>query len=99
LQSEPIPQSTIPYFPNHLAYRAASLRAPPARFKAEEPETLDQLDGELLDVVTIIKMPMREGTVPVPEGEEVLWEWGGIELGIVQLRVGSSHEHASQSVS
>lgn len=47
-------------------------------------------------MVTIIKMPMREGTAQVPEGEEVLWEWGGIELGIVQLRVGN--QHASESV-
>jgi hypothetical protein len=34
---------------------------PPAWFRADEPETLDQLDGELLVVVTIIRIPMRRG--------------------------------------
>lgn len=52
-----------------------------------EPESIDQLYGEDVDVITVIRMPMRENTREVEEGEEVLREWGGVELGIARMEV------------
>jgi hypothetical protein len=63
------------------------LLPPPVRFKPEEPDTLDQLQGGTLDVVTIVKMPMPEPKGEPKEGEEVVGEWGGMELGIVRVGV------------
>lgn len=50
-------------------------------------------------MVTIIRMPMREGAAQVPEGEEGLWEGGGVVLGIVIVQLRVENEHASESVS
>lgn len=88
----PPPASTLPYFPNHLAYKAESLLPPPSRFKADNPDSLEGLDGEHVEVLTIIQMPKEnwpEGR-EVPEEEEVMKEWAGIELGSMKIDVSSS---------
>lgn len=84
--------SAIPYFPNHLAYRAESLLPPPSRFQADNMESLGGLDGEHVEVLTIIQMPKEawpEGR-EVPEEEEVMKEWAGIELGSMKIDVRNS---------
>lgn len=83
----PIPQSELPFFPNHLAYRPNSLMPAPSRFSMNQPETIDQLCGEEVDIVAVIRMPMRDPQREVEEGEEVLREWGGVELGIARMEV------------
>lgn len=83
----PIPQSELPFFPNHLAYRATQLQPAPARFNIHQPETIDQLYGEQVDIVTVIRMPTRDPQREAEEGEEVLREWGGVELGIARMEV------------
>jgi hypothetical protein len=51
--------------------------------------SLDALNGEYVEVMTIIQMPKpawpeeRE----VPEEEEVIKEWNGIELGVMKIDV------------
>lgn len=52
-----------------------------------QPETIDQLYGEDVDIITVIRMPMRDPQREVEEGEEVLREWGGVELGIARMEV------------
>lgn len=52
-----------------------------------QPETMDQLYGEDVNIVTVIRMPMRDPQREVEEGEEVLREWGGVELGIARMEV------------
>jgi hypothetical protein len=86
---EPVPQSILPFFPNHLAYRASSLLPPPARFVADQPETMDELSGENVDIVTIIRMPGQTWPTDreVEESQEVVREWGGVELGISRMEV------------
>lgn len=83
----PIPHSELPFFPNHLAYRATALQPAPARFDINQPETLEQIYGEEVDIVTVIRMPMRDPQREPEEGEEVLREWGGVELGIARMEV------------
>ncbi|WWC60103.1 uncharacterized protein I303_102667 [Kwoniella dejecticola CBS 10117] len=98
---EPIPISSIPFFPNHLAYRPESLIPPPSKFvnSTNDPSVLNELINEHLEVITIIKMPIppeqRPKSKPQPPGlndeddtEGVVREWGGIELGITHLGVG-----------
>lgn len=85
----PVPQSNIPYFPNHLAYRSTALQAPPARFHTDNLDTINQLEREQVDVVAMIRMPQREMTTDPEEGEEVIREWGGMEVGIVRMDVAS----------
>jgi len=89
---EPVPQSVLPFFPNHLAYRASALLPPPARFISDQPETLNELAGEEVDVVTIIRMPGqdRRRDRDVEVSEEVIYEWGGVELGIAKMEVSRS---------
>ncbi|WVQ79050.1 hypothetical protein IAT38_001143 [Cryptococcus sp. DSM 104549] len=95
---QPIELSPLPFFPNHLAYRPSSLRPPPARFTglaADNLAPLEQLAGGGVEVVTIIRMPAPESTrvriersgEEEEDGEEVIREWGGIELGIAKMGV------------
>ncbi|ORY27492.1 hypothetical protein BCR39DRAFT_469318 [Naematelia encephala] len=90
---DPAPVSALPFFPNHLAYRPESLLPPPPRFTADRPGTLDGLEGECVDVVTLIRMPMQDwaGGKSNPEGEEVTKLWGGAEIGITRLDVQSEY--------
>lgn len=92
----PLPQSDLPFFPNHLAYRPTALQAPPARFNMYQPESIDQLHGEDVDIITVIRMPMRDPQREVEEGEEVLREWGGVELGIARMEVVDRAERAER---
>ena len=87
---QPIPKSTLKYFPNHLAYRPDDLLPPPSRFRADEPSTLDGLNGERLEILAIIQMPTEPWPVgkEVNEEEQVIREWGGVEIGISKLGVG-----------
>jgi len=89
--STPIPASSLSYFPNHLAYRPASLLPPPSRFNPDEPETLNLLNGEEVDVVAIIRMPVisraTEGRERNDDEEQVTRQWGGVELGIARIDV------------
>lgn len=89
---EPIPQSALPFFPNHLAYRASALLPPPSRFASDLPETLNELAGEAVDIITIIRMPDQGWSTnrQIEESEEVLHEWGGVELGIAKMGVTGS---------
>jgi hypothetical protein len=90
-QDAPLPTSDLPFFPNHLAYRPAAFLPPPSRFTQATPETLEQLRGEDVDIVTIIRMPMRDPQREPEEGEEVLREWGGVEFGIARMEVVERH--------
>jgi hypothetical protein len=83
----PIPTSTLPYFPNHLAYRPAAIAPAPARFNIVNDETLEQMRGEEVDIITVIRMPTRDVRREPEEGEEVLMEWGGVEFGIATMEV------------
>lgn len=93
---EPIEVSPLPFFPNHLAYRPESLVPPPPKFTAADPDSLDGLVDETLDVVAIVRMPGEEwpSDKPVDENEEVVKEWAGIELGIVTLHIGDARARA-----
>ncbi|KAK4687424.1 hypothetical protein P7C73_g2691, partial [Tremellales sp. Uapishka_1] len=86
----PNPKSNLPYFPNHLAYLPANLMPTPSRFISEDASCLDNLGGERIDLITIIRMPQEErertGQVEV-EGEDISNEWGGVEFGIVRIGV------------
>ena len=84
-----MPQSDLKFFPNHLAYRQTAFAPPPARFVGDRPETLEGLAGETVDVVTIVRMPgeVWPADREVREGEEVVREWVGVELGIVSVEV------------
>lgn len=84
----PIPHSDMPFFPNHLAYRATALLPPPARFDPTNPASLDQLEREQVDVVAMIRMPQQANSKALEEGEEVIREWAGMEVGIVRMDVG-----------
>ena len=88
-EESPVPHSELSYFPNHLAYRPSSFAPTPARLVSDAPETLDQLSGEHVDVLTIIRMPGQSWPEDreVNESEEVVKEWGGMEMGIVKLQV------------
>lgn len=84
------PRSGLAYFPHHLAYRPEDLDPLPTKFgRDSENANLDELAGERVEVVTIIRMP---GDPPkqagdVEEGEEVLNEWGGVCLGVLKVGV------------
>nr|ODN85222.1 hypothetical protein L203_05175 [Cryptococcus depauperatus CBS 7841] len=87
-----IPKSTIPFFPNHLAYRPESFIPPPARFDQTGVSNLDMLDsliGEEIQVAAVVRMPAPTwvGTSAQDESEHVLKEWGGIEIGIATLLI------------
>lgn len=79
----------MPFFPNHLAYRATALVPPPARFDPLNPSSIEQLEKEQVDVVAMIRMPQQANSKEVEEGEEVIREWAGMEVGIVRMDVGS----------
>lgn len=82
-----MPTSTLPFFPSHLAYRANALAPPPARYNIINDEVLEQLRGEDVEIITVIRMPVRESQREVEEGEEIIREWGGVELGIARMEV------------
>ncbi|WVQ73738.1 hypothetical protein IAR50_003318 [Cryptococcus sp. DSM 104548] len=91
----PIPNSSVPHFPNHLAYRPSSILPPKARYDNISPGELSKLDGlagERVEVVGIVRMPVppwvcqRRGEED-DDGQEILREWGGIELGIATMDV------------
>jgi hypothetical protein len=89
---QPAPKSALKFFPNHLAYRPATLLPPPSRYQADNLDTLNALDGEAVSVVTIIRMPGEELAPPQVENDEddqegVMREWGGLELGIATFGV------------
>jgi hypothetical protein len=65
------------------------LLPPPSRFSGAQPESLDQLGGESVEVLTIIKMPSEDWpeSRPVDETEEVVKEWAAMEIGIARLDV------------
>ena len=52
---------------------------------------MDGLDGESVDIITIIRMPGQTWSQDgqVEEREQSLKDWNGVELGIVSLQVGS----------
>ena len=82
-----MPQSDLPFFPSHLAYRATAMVPQPARYNIVNDEVLEQLHGEDVEIITVIRMPVRESQREVEEGEEILREWGGVELGISRMEV------------
>jgi hypothetical protein len=84
---EPMPQSDLPFFPSHLAYRATAMAPQPARYNIINDEVLEQLHGEDVEIITVIRMPVRESQREVEEGEEIIREWGGVELGIARMEV------------
>ena len=84
---EPMPHSDLPFFPSHLAYRATAMTPQPARYNIVNDEVLEQLHGEDVEIITVIRMPVRESQREVEEGEEILREWGGVELGIARMEV------------
>ncbi len=88
-EEAPVPHSDLPFFPNHLAYRPSSLLPLPARFATNQPETLNELAGDLVAVITIIRMPGQPwpADMEVEESQEVLHGWGGVELGIANMEV------------
>jgi hypothetical protein len=79
----------MPFFPNHLAYRATALQPPPARFDPNNVDSLNQLDREQVDIVAMIRMPQQANSKEVEEGEEIIREWAGMEVGIVRMDVAS----------
>ncbi|WVR03992.1 hypothetical protein IAU60_000991 [Kwoniella sp. DSM 27419] len=88
----PVLMSDLPFFPNHLAYRPESLFVPTSQFaNPSDSKVLDGLVGGKVDLVTVIRMPMplsnRDRQREPEEGEEVIEEWGGVELGIVEVTV------------
>ncbi|ODO06163.1 hypothetical protein L198_01395 [Cryptococcus wingfieldii CBS 7118] len=92
----PVPQSSVPHFPNHLAYRPSSMLPPKARFDNITPGELGKLEGlvgEGVEVVGIVRMPVppwvcqRRGSDDEEDGQEILREWGGVELGIARMQV------------
>jgi len=84
---EPMPHSDLPFFPSHLAYRATAMAPQPARYNIVNDEVLEQLHGEDVEIITVIRMPVRESQREVEEGEEIIREWGGVELGIARMEV------------
>lgn len=66
--------STLPFFPTPLAYRAEDLLPPPPKWDSTDIETLQELSGNQVDIVTIIKMPSeevpREQAKRVPSGQQ-----------------------------
>lgn len=50
-------------------------------------EVLESLRGEDVEIITVIRMPVRENQREVEEGEEIIREWGGVELGIARMEV------------
>ncbi|OWT36367.1 hypothetical protein C362_06065 [Cryptococcus neoformans Bt1] len=97
--TQPIPISKLKFFPNHLAYRPSALLPPPSRFDGINSENmmekLGQLKGNMVEMVTVIRMPVPSwtGTSANDEDVEVFKEWAGIELGITNLQVAAeSHE-------
>lgn len=99
--AQPIPTSKLKFFPNHLAYRPSALLPPPARFNDINSENmmekLDQLKGNVVEVVTVIQMPVPSWTgTSTDDGDvQVFKEWGGIELGITNLRVAAESHQVS----
>ncbi|ODN80941.1 hypothetical protein, variant 1 [Cryptococcus amylolentus CBS 6039] len=92
----PVPQSSVPHFPNHLAYRPSSILPPKARFDNITPGELGKLEGlvgEGVEVVGIVRMPVppwvcqRRGSDDEEDGQEILREWGGVELGVARMQV------------
>lgn len=58
-------------------------------------EKLGQLKGNMVEMVTVIRMPVPSwtGASANDEDVEVFKEWAGIELGITNLQVAAeSHE-------
>ncbi|KAK6907148.1 hypothetical protein I203_101138 [Kwoniella mangroviensis CBS 8507] len=98
---QPIPFSSLPFFPNHLAYRPESLTPPPSKFLdcSSDPKILNELVNDRIEIVTIIKMPSATPTSDPPprrpdededDPESIIREWNGIELGITSATVSSS---------
>ncbi|WRT65510.1 uncharacterized protein IL334_002454 [Kwoniella shivajii] len=98
----PVPFSSLPYFPNHLAYRPESLIPVASKFtNISDPSILNELVGEQVEVVTVIRMPMppefNTQRRNVHEGddddsEDVIREWAGVELGITSIGVKTGNE-------
>ena len=84
---ETMPHSDLPFFPSHLAYRATAMAPQPARYNIVNDEVLEQLHGEDVEIITVIRMPVRDSQREVEEGEEIIREWGGVELGIARMEV------------
>jgi hypothetical protein len=59
----------------------------PSRYNIVNDEVLEQLRGEEVDIVTVIRMPVRETQREPEEGEEVIREWGSVEFGIARMEV------------
>ncbi|WVW79936.1 hypothetical protein I302_101907 [Kwoniella bestiolae CBS 10118] len=101
----PIPFSSLPFFPNHLAYRPESLVPPPSKFVdcSSDPKVLNELINERIEIVTIIKMPIPPDQQPKPrpaggvevddedDPESIVREWNGIELGITHASVANGY--------
>ncbi|KAL1410242.1 hypothetical protein Q8F55_004247 [Vanrija albida] len=94
------PWSPIPYFPNYVSYPKTLHNPKKKRFgQGVEPE-YDTLLGEPLEVVVAVRMPAR----PVPQtsddgDEDVINEWGGLELGVTSLSVSKGAENSARSSS
>lgn len=60
-------------------------------------EKLDQLKGNVVEVVTVIQMPVPSWTgTSTDDGDvQVFKEWGGIELGITNLQVAAESHQVS----
>lgn len=92
------PWSPIPYFPNYVSYPKTLHNPKKKRFgQGVEPE-YDSLLNEPIDVVVAVRMPAR----PIPpsgdDGEEdVINEWGGLELGVTSLSVSKGAEDSARS--
>lgn len=81
------PISTVPFFPNHLAYRPESLIPLQPMFPSEDPEAVRRLAGKNVRVAVLLKMPTLRKSSEVEENEEVLREWEGVQLGIASVRL------------
>lgn len=88
---EPVPVSTLRYFPQSLAYRAEMYDPPPA-----VPEDVHELVGTQVDVGVLVRMPVPERPFREPTTQEeedgVVREWEGVELGVLAVNVVSSRQ-------
>ncbi|WOO78962.1 uncharacterized protein LOC62_02G002500 [Vanrija pseudolonga] len=94
------PWSPIPYFPNYVSYPKTLHNPKKKRFGQGVEPAYDTLLGEPIDVVVAVRMPAR----PIPSSgddgdEDVINEWGGLELGVTSLSVSKGAEDSARSSS
>ncbi|KAL7419606.1 hypothetical protein Q5752_005518 [Cryptotrichosporon argae] len=99
---DPLPVSAIPFFPNHLAYRAHAL-VPPPRVDPDDPDTwagggggsggvggsggTGGGSGGGFSLELAVVVRMPWDRPPGADGEQVMDAWGGVEIGVAKLHV------------